>query len=41
MKDILEVANKLGMNLSLAKDIAQQVQTCVEENLGEFISKRR
>lgn len=40
MKDILEVAKKLGMNLSLAEDIAQQVQACVEDDLGEFIFKR-
>ena len=40
MKDILEVANKLGMNLKLAEDIAQQVQACVEDDLGEILSKR-
>ena len=40
MKDILEVAKRLGMNLPLAKDIAQQVQVCVEDDLGEFIFKR-
>ena len=39
-RDILDVAKKLGMNLSLAEDIAQQVQACVEDDLGEFILKR-
>ena len=38
--DILDVAKKLGMNLKLAEDIAQQVQVCVEDDLGEFILKR-
>ena len=38
--DILEVAKKLGMNLKLAEDIAQQVRACVEDDLGEFIFKR-
>ena len=38
--DILDVAKKLGMNLKLAEDIAQQVQVCVEDDLGEFIFKR-
>lgn len=38
--DIMEVAKKLGMNLKLAEDIAQQVQVCVEDDLGEFIFKR-
>ena len=41
MKDILEVAKKLGMNLKLAEDIAQQVQVCVEDDLGEFILKNK
>lgn len=36
----MEVAKKLGMNLSLAEDIAQKVQACVEDDLGEFIFKR-
>ena len=40
MKDILEVAKNLGMNLKLAEDIAQQVQACVEDDLGEILSKR-
>ena len=40
MKDIMEVAKKLGMNLKLAEDIAQQVRVCVEDDLGEFIFKR-
>ena len=40
MKDILDVAKKLGMNLKLAEDIAQQVQVCVEDDLGEFILKK-
>lgn len=40
MKDILEVAKKLGMNLKLAEDIAQQVKVCVEDDLGEILSKR-
>lgn len=39
-RDILEVAKKLGMNLKLVEDIAQQVQVCVEDDLGEFIFKR-
>ena len=39
-RDILEVAKKLGMNLKLAEDIAQQVQVCVEDDLGEFLFKR-
>ena len=41
MKDILEVAKKLGMNLKLAEDIAQQVQVWVEDDLGEFILKNK
>ena len=40
IKDILEVAKKLGMNVKLSKDIAQQIQSCVEEDLGEYISKK-
>lgn len=36
MKDILEVAKKLGMNLKLAEDMALQVQKCVEKDLGEY-----
>lgn len=36
----MDVAKKLGMNLKLAEDIAQQVQVCVEDDLGEFIFKR-
>lgn len=40
MKGIMEVAKKLGMNLKLAEDIAQQVRVCVEDDLGEFIFKR-
>ena len=40
MKDILEVAKNLSMNLKLAEDIAQQVQACVEDDLGEILSKR-
>lgn len=40
MKDILDVAKKLGMNLKLGEDIAQQVRVCVEDDLGEFIFKR-
>lgn len=40
MKDILEVAKKLGMNLKLAKEIAQQVQHYVEDDLAEYISKK-
>lgn len=36
----MDVAKKLGMNLKLAEDIAQQVQACVEDDLGEFIFKR-
>lgn len=39
-RDIMEVAKKLGMNLKLAEDIAQQVRACVEDDLGEFIFKR-
>ena len=39
MKDMLEVAKKLGMNLQLAKDIAEQVKICVDEDLDELISK--
>lgn len=38
--DILDVAKKLGMNFKLAENIAQQVQACVEDDLGEFIFKR-
>ena len=37
----MEVAKKLGMNLKLAEDIAQQVQVCVEDDLGEFILKNK
>ena len=40
MKDILEVAKNLSMNLKRAEDIAQQVQACVEDDLGEILSKR-
>ena len=40
MKDILEVAKNLGMNLKRAEDIAQQVQACVKDDLGEILSKR-
>ena len=40
LRDIMEVAKKLGMNLKLAEDIAQQVRACVEDDLGEFIFKR-
>lgn len=36
----MDVAKKLGMNLKLAEDIAQQVLACVEDDLGEFIFKR-
>lgn len=39
MEDILEVAKNLSMNLKLAEDIAQQVQACVEDDLGEILSK--
>lgn len=38
--DILDVAKKLGMNLKLAEDIAQQVRVCVEDDLGEFSLKK-
>ena len=38
--DILDVAKKLGMNLKLADDIAQQVRVCVEDDLGEFSLKK-
>lgn len=40
MKDILEVAKKLGMNLKLAKEIVQQVQNYVEDDLVEYIYKK-
>ena len=40
MKDILEVAKNFSMNLKRAEDIAQQVQACVEDDLGEILSKR-
>lgn len=40
MKDILEVAKRLGMNLKLAKEIVQQVQNYVEDDLVEYIYKK-
>ena len=34
------MAKKIGMNLKLAKEIAQQVQNYVEDDLEEYISKK-
>lgn len=40
MKDILAVAKKIGVNAKRAKEIAVQVQACVEEKLGEILLTR-
>ena len=40
MKDILAVAKKIGINAKRAKEIAVQVQTCVQEQLGRIVMAR-
>ena len=40
MKDILAVAKKIGINAKRGKDIAVQVQTCVQEKLGKILLVR-
>lgn len=40
MKDILAVAKKIGINAKRAKEIAVQVQTCVQEQLGKIVLAR-
>ena len=37
MKDVLAVAQKIGINAKAAKEIAVQVQTCVQEQLGKIL----
>lgn len=37
MKDILKVAEKNGIKISYAKEIADEVENCVQENLGRWI----
>lgn len=40
MKDILAVAKKIGINAKRGKDIAVQVQTCVQEKLEKILLVR-
>ena len=39
MKDILKVAEKNGIKISHAKEIADEVENCVQENLGRWLKK--
>lgn len=40
MKDILKVAEKNGIKFSHAKEIADEVENCVQENLGRWLKVR-
>lgn len=41
MKDVLQVAEEIGMNAKQAKIIAQEIYECVLENLGEYLKAEK